>query len=578
MAEWIPLREFAISPRAGRAVALRAGVVVEHEAFRHRVREWRAAFASAPGGAFALYEEDIVEFAAILFGAWHAGKRAFLLGDALPATLDAVALGVDGFVGTQIPVSRAPLRAGEADAALQLLALDPDAAQVAVFTSGSTGAPEAIVKTLRQLQAEVEAQETVFGELLGNAMVLGTISHQHIYGLLHRVLWPLAAGRAIAPRNFFHEEIVAAAQASPSPVTLVSSPAHLKRLPENLDWSPLRGKLRAVFSSGGALPREAAAAVRDALGMAPTEIFGSSETGGIAWRRWDGGAPAWAAFPGVRWRIDGETLEVSSPHLPSDAGWWRSEDRAESDGQGGFRLLGRADRIVKIEERRVSLDALERALAAHPCVREARVLVLGGARSMLAAVVATTDEGDARLRKLDRRGFARQLDAHLADGFDAVARPRRWRFVDALPVNAQGKTTQNALAALFRPARPRPLWLQREADRAELEIELDPQLLVFDGHFPQASILPGVAQTDWAIRFARDAFPIPPHFLRIEALKFQQVARPGQCLRLHLEWNDVRATLGFRYASEAGVHAGGRVVFAGEIPAQGDADAGEGSE
>lgn len=578
MAEWIPPHEFAVAPRAGRIVALRAGGVVEHEALCHRVCEWRAAFASAQGDAFALYEEDIAEFAAVLFGAWHAGKRVFLLGDVLPATLDAVVPRVGGFVGTQVPAGRGPLRAGPVAAALPLRALNPDAAQVAVFTSGSTGAPEAIIKTLRQLQAEVEAQETVFGGSLGDATVLGTISHQHIYGLLHRVLWPLAAGRAIAPCNFFHEEIVAAAQASPLPVALVSSPAHLKRLSENIDWSPLREKLRAVFSSGGALPREAAAAVRDALGVAPTEIFGSSETGGIAWRRWNDDAPAWTALPGVRWRIDGGTLEVSSPHLPPDAGWWRSEDRAERDGHGGFRLLGRADRIVKIEERRVSLDALERALAAHPCVREARVLALDGARSVLAAVVAITVEGDARLRKLGRRGFARRLDAHLADGFDAVARPRRWRFVDALPVNAQGKTVQAVLAALFRPARPQPRWLKREADRAELEIELDPRLLAFDGHFPQASILPGVAQTDWAIRFARDAFPIPPHFLRMEALKFQQVARPGQRLRLHLEWNDVRATLGFRYASEAGVHAGGRVVFAGGISAQDSADAGEGSE
>ncbi|MFT3761470.1 MAG: AMP-binding protein [Pseudoxanthomonas sp.] len=577
MAEWIPLREFAAAPRAGRVVALRDGGSVMHEAFRHRVREWRAAFEPARGDAFALYEEDVAEFAAILFGAWHAGKRVFLLGDVLPVTLDAVAPRVGGFVGAQVPVGRGPLRAGTADAAPLLQALDPDAVQVAVFTSGSTGAPEAIAKTLRQLQAEVEAQEAVFGELLGDATVLGTVSHQHIYGLLHRVLWPLAAGRAIASRNFFHEEIVAAAQASPSPVVLVSSPAHLKRLPENLDWSPLREKLRAVFSSGGALPREAAVAARDALGVAPTEIFGSSETGGIAWRRWDGDAPAWAALPGVRWRIDGETLEISSPHLPPDAGWWRSEDRAEGDGRGGFRLLGRADRIVKIEERRVSLDALERALAAHPGVREARVLALDGARSVLAAVVATTGEGGSRLQALGRRGFARQLDAHLADGFDAVARPRRWRFVDALPANAQGKTTQAALAALFRPVRPRPQWLKREADRAELEIELDPQLLVFDGHFPQAAILPGVAQTDWAIRFAREVFPILPDFLRMEALKFQQVARPGQRLRLYLEWNDARATLVFRYASEAGVHAGGRVVFAGGIPARGSADAGEGS-
>ena len=83
-------------------------------------------------------------------------------------------------------------------------------------------------------------------------------------------------------------------------------------------------------------------------------------------------------------------LEVHSPHL-AEAAWWRSQDRAEPDDAGGFRLLGRADRIVKVEERRVSLEALERQIQAHPSVKEARVLLLGGARSALAAVVAMAD-------------------------------------------------------------------------------------------------------------------------------------------------------------------------------------------
>jgi acyl-coenzyme A synthetase/AMP-(fatty) acid ligase len=40
-------------------------------------------------------------------------------------------------------------------------------------------------------------------------------------------------------------------------------------------------------------------------------------------------------------------------------------------GDGGFVLAGRADRIVKIEEKRVSLSAIEQRLLASPLVREA---------------------------------------------------------------------------------------------------------------------------------------------------------------------------------------------------------------
>jgi acyl-CoA synthetase (AMP-forming)/AMP-acid ligase II len=551
MAEWIGLKQVASALRPGRP---------GHARFVQRTRCWHAAFAARAENDWALYLEDANEFAAALFGAWHAGKRVFLPGDVLPATLESMVARVGGFAG-DIPPAHAPLRADEnvAHDGSGMKALDDDATRLVVFTSGSTGAPVALEKRLCQLDREIEALQAAFGEKLDGATVHGTVSHQHIYGLLFRVLWPLAAGRAVVPRSFFHEELLAIP--GDAPLLLVSSPAHLKRLPEHFDATPLHGRLRAVFSSGGALPDKAAIEVRRVFGVPPTEIFGSSETGGIAWRRWDDDAPTWRALPNVQWRLDGDVLEVNSAHLPPDTGWWQTADRAEPDGKGGFRLLGRADRIVKMEERRVSLDALEHKLATHPLVREARVLVVEGSRSLLAAVVVLGDAGKAQLQALGRRTFAKQLDVHLSDSHDAVTRPRRWRFVDALPVNVQGKTTQSALLALLRPTQPQPRWLRRDACSAELELELDSQLLVFDGHFPQASILPGVAQTHWAIGFAREAFMLPTRFLRLEMLKFQQVARPGQTLRLCLDWDQARGALSFRYESQIGTHASGRAVF-----------------
>jgi 3-hydroxymyristoyl/3-hydroxydecanoyl-(acyl carrier protein) dehydratase len=85
---------------------------------------------------------------------------------------------------------------------------------------------------------------------------------------------------------------------------------------------------------------------------------------------------------------------------------------------------------------------------------------------------------------------------------------------------------------------------------------------VFDGHFPGAPILPGVAQLDWAITWGREVFPaMPRRFARVDALKFQQVIPPGTPIELALDWSAGRATLGFRYTSAAGAHASGKVVF-----------------
>lgn len=559
MAEWIALDRLVVSARPGRTVGEAAHGAVDHPQFRQQVLCWQQAFARAPGTDWALYFDDTLVFAAALLGAWHAGKRVYLGGDNLPATLDGLSPRVAGFAG-DVPARYAPLQPDAAARAEEPLPpLDEDRLELVVFTSGSTGAPSAISKRMRQLTREVDALQAAFGAQLDGTQVHGTVSHQHIYGLLFRVLWPLAAGRAIQPRRFFHEDLVAALAAAPS--VLVATPAHLKRLPPQLDWAAARGQLRAVFSSGGPLPAQAAADVREVLGIAPIEVFGSSETGGIAWRRCADDAPAWQPLPGVQWRIDDGQLAVASAHL-AQGGWWRSEDRAEASAGGGFRLLGRADRIVKIEERRVSLGALEQALCRDAGVAEAQVLVLPGTREQLAAVIVPSDPALAQAGDAERRAFIGRLTALLAQGHDAVTRPRRWRLVAALPVNAQGKPTQALLQALFQKTLPSPQWLARDAATARVQLVLEPDLGAFEGHFPEVAVLPGVAQLDWAIRLGREAFDLPPRFLRMDALKFHHVARPHDVLMLQLDWDAARGVLGFRFSSDHGIHASGKVLFA----------------
>lgn len=439
----------------GRIVAFADGKAVPHADFRRQVEAWRAAFAASEGRHWALYLDDTLSFAAALFGAWHAGKRVFLCGDNLPATLQGLRDRVDGYAG-DMPAEYRPLSPVDAVGdPPPWPPLDREDAGLLVYTSGSTGVPTLIDKRLRQLSAEVDALERRFSALCGTAdagaevVVHGTVSHQHLYGLLFRVLWPLASGRPFASRLFFHEHLAHALGTHDS--VLIASPAHLKRLPPDADWSSARSRVRAVFSSGGPLDEEAAANVRGALGVDPVEIFGSSETGGIASRTRSAAEPSaapWLALPGVDWRIVDACLELRSPFL-ADAHWFRSDDRVEDDGAGGFRLLGRGDRIVKIEERRVSLTTLEAAIAGSDAVEDVRVLTIAGDTLALAAVVVPSADGWRRLEALGRWRFTQSIKGALASMAEATLHPQRWRYVSALPMNAQGKVTQHALQALF---------------------------------------------------------------------------------------------------------------------------------
>jgi acyl-coenzyme A synthetase/AMP-(fatty) acid ligase len=611
-AGWRPLTALPRRTAApATALAWRGGAALSEGSFLAQVAAWRDALAAQPGARWALFAEDTFDFAAALFGAWHAGKTVVVPGDMQDDTVARLRAATDGFLG-DLPGALA--RPAPSPQQTAWSALDAQTTRLVVYTSGTNGEPLAILKRLAQLDAEVHALEARFGalcdrglapvnlapetEAAGDAfaalapadnvepeappLVWATVSHQHIYGLLFRVLWPLAAGRPfVSDRLAFNEEI---ALRIAGPAVLVASPAHLRRLPEAVDWSAARAGLRGVFSSGGPLPTEAAESALELMGVAPVEVYGSSETGGVAWRQRARHGDTWQPLPGVAFRIEDGELCVQSAHLP-DAQWWHTADRATpaGDGMDGFELHGRADRIVKIEEKRVSLTALEKRLNESDDVAEARVLMLAADDAAPAAdgtlvahaarpavVAALTEAGRAKLARAGKAALVAELRALLLAAVDRVALPRRWRFVDALPVNAQGKSTEALLGALFAPEqatpprarRPVPTWLVCEADHARATVELAPELLVFDGHFPGSPILPGVAQVDWAIAFARERFALPATFLRLDALKFSQPATPGMRLAIEWRWNAATGTLQFEYTSESGRHSSGRVLFA----------------
>ena len=567
----LPLPLAARAPAA--VMGMRGAAAVTDAQFRARMGAWRTLLAAQAGVNFALYLEDSIEFGAALLGAWQAGKTIWLGADTLDASCAALAGQVDGFLGA-FPTAWAPLQpAGDAcDNAAGPQTLAADFPALVVFTSGSTGAPQAIPKQWSQMASEVHTLDQLFGAAAGDAAIIATVSHQHIYGLLFKVLWPLASGRTIHANSIIYPEELAPALAA-GPCVLVTSPAHLKRLPEHLDWQPARAQLRAVFSSGGPLAPESAFACARMLGATPHEVYGSSETGGVAWRQRHAGSDgAWRVFPTVDWQVGAGTglLMVRSPHLP-DASWWTTADSVAAAGDAQFILLGRSDRIVKIEEKRVSLDAIEAGLLASGLVAESRALLCAdGAqgRQRMAAVVVPNAAGEALLAAEGKAALNLRLRQSLAGTVEAVALPRRWRYVAQLPANAQGKTTQAALLAMFdaapAPRLPQIHAVARDADglRVTITLSAPPTLFYFDGHFDQAAILPGVVQVDWAIAYGREHFTLPPAFGGINALKFQQVITPDLVVRLELVHDTAKGSLNFRYTSDAGQHASGRVMFA----------------
>ena len=422
--------------------------------FWRRVQGLADALAARPERRWALVCEDSAWFAAGLM-ALGACRRTVVLPQAPQAgSLAASGAEVDAVL-TDRPENFAGFKllpaAGISAEASPELRLPDDAVNVEFYTSGSSGTPKCVPKAYAQLRLEVEALERQWGAAIGDAVMAGTVPHYHLYGVLFRILWPLLTGRAFLSAMCLQPAALQAATAQ-GDCAIVSSPAFLGRIADYGDL-PAAAKVRAVFSSGAPLPDDVAQRLKEEWGHAAIEVYGSTETGGIAWRAWSGSEDRalWRPIEGVatelREEAAGERLWVKSGCT------WRGDWAATGDlarrREDGFELLGRADDVVKFEDKRVSLSEMRTRLLSHAWVADARLLLLEGRRRLIGAVVILNGAGRSALAASGKAKVNAALGDWLRGSYEALLVPRKWRYVDTLPDNDMGKVERARLERLF---------------------------------------------------------------------------------------------------------------------------------
>ncbi|WP_061039260.1 AMP-binding protein [Vibrio coralliirubri] len=326
-----------------------------------------------------------------------------------------------------------------------LATMDLAEIHLTLFTSGSSGTPKAINKTLEHLDIETAQLDKNWGGMLKGKQVHSTVSHQHIYGLLFRILWPLCSGVPFARNNLeYPEQILSHANKN---CVLISSPALLKRLKHETKSAQLAG----VFSSGGPLPTESAHQSRSLLGHLPIEVFGSTETGGIAFRQQESAQTPWQLFDCLEASLNSENcIKLLSPYIDKN-NWYQTADECEMVSDNQFILKGRTDRVIKIEEKRVSLVEVEKRLEQLPWISECVVIPFEEPeRLILASVLVLSDEGQATLASMSRGKFWLMLRSELRKWLEPIAIPRKYRVVDEIPLNSQGKRLTSHIEQLVK--------------------------------------------------------------------------------------------------------------------------------
>lgn len=330
------------------------------------------------------------------------------------------------------------------DAALPRGICDPDVPFLALFTGGSTDKPKIWDKTPGNLLSEARYQAAALG-VSRDDIFLSTVPPNHIYGLLFSVLVPfVGSARVLKGIYSFPREILRTAEDCRASI-LVGVPVHYRTL--NTDALRRHG-LRTALSSAGELAREDALFFREATGVDVVEVYGSTETGGIATRRRVPDGESWRPMDPVSWTIREGRLCVSSvflcPTLPrDDDGFFMTADCVDADGGDRFILRGRTDDIVKIGGKRVDLSAVQAKLKRIPGVRDAVVIAVPagrGRQNELAALVATGLDAPRVKRRLARMS-------------EAYAVPRRVIVVADIPMTPAGKYDRARIEGLLRPGK-----------------------------------------------------------------------------------------------------------------------------
>ncbi len=308
-----------------------------------------------------------------------------------------------------------------------------DQCAVVLFTSGSTGESQPYARSWGALVASAGAAARMLGvDKLAGACVLGTVPHQHSYGLESIIMLALQHGLA------FHDahpllpiDIATALESVAAPRILVTTPIHLRSLIRHeVELPPLHSIVCATAPLAVELARAAESRFRAPL----HEIYGCTEVGQIAMRR-TVETHEWSCLDDMELHEAHGEVRARGAAAASDA---PLNDFVELLDGKRFLLHGRKSDLVNIAGKRSSLAYLN--------------FHLNAIDGVLDGVFVMPDASDA-VPRLSAYVVAPGLSAELILAalrcvIDPAFLPRPLHMVHSLPRNTLGKLSAAALARM----------------------------------------------------------------------------------------------------------------------------------
>ena len=317
-------------------------------------------------------------------------------------------------------------------------------------TSATAGTARLVAFTAEQLAADADNIVATMG-LRADWPNLGVISMAHSYGFSNLVLPLLLHGIPLILAPAPLPEIIRRVAESEPAITLAAVPAMWRAWHEAKAIPP---GVRLAISAGAPLSADLEQAIFKSCGLKIHNFYGASECGGIAYDA--GETPrtdatfAGAPMLNVNLSLNDDGCLVVRSRALAETYWPEKSDSLGGEifqtsdlvelKDGLVFLRGRLGDQINVAGRKVSPETVERALFAHPQVRECLVF---GAPSrnaerteiIIAVIVASATETE--------------LKQFLLQTLPAWQLPREWHFVESLSANARGKISRAKWRATF---------------------------------------------------------------------------------------------------------------------------------
>ncbi len=414
--------------------------------------------------------------------------------------------------------------------------INPDDVVINLLTSGSSGGGKCIKKSLTNLINEAKDIQNTF-KFKERFVVTCSTTCGHLFGLTFGFMFPLCNHHSIYSDNIEYPDLYDVENSF-----FVSTPAFLDIVRKN----NIKLNSEYIVSAGSKLKDDTFEYLEGFSKI--IEIYGSTETGVIAYRR-HFNEDCLTLFENVRLKCLEDATLVASPY--SFEGRVEINDKVEQKNNK-IVLKNRTDRLLKIQEKRVSAEGMENYLNSSDLVNESYCFKN---QDKIACLCVLSESGINFLKNNGVPEFTKDLKKHLHNEFEIV--PQRFKFIDELPRTKTGKIDKNFIEHLFEINTSLPVILKREVsgNSVSLEMLFYKNCDFYSGHFPGFPITPGVVQLYFASFFGEYFFRDKLADGQMKRIKFNNIIHAGETVRLRLEKKD--ATVSFEYSNDNNVFSSG---------------------